>query len=68
MRAGVPSIWWNLSSCYGFDIWNFDRRKISDNPALPDDVSWSARLFETRLSHPSSNRRSKIRAPTSPLM
>src|SRR5215467_11961134 len=42
--------------------------KISDNPALPDDVSWSARLPETHLSHPSSNRRSRIRAPTSPLM
>jgi MFS superfamily sulfate permease-like transporter len=42
--------------------------KISDNPALPDDVSSSARLFETRLNHRSSNRRSKIRAPTSPLM
>src|SRR3974390_1751491 len=41
--------------------------KISDKPALPDDVSWSARLPDTHLSHPSSNRRSRIRAPTSPL-
>src|SRR5262249_36787139 len=41
--------------------------KISDKPALPDDVSWSARLPDTLLSHPSCNRRSRIRAPTSPL-
>ena len=41
--------------------------KISDKPTPPDDVSWSARLPDTHLSHPSSNRRSRIRAPTSPL-
>ena len=34
--------------------------KISDKPALPDDVSWSARLPDMHLSHPSSNRRSRI--------
>ena len=41
-RIGTPSS--------SISIW-----KISDKPALPDDVSWSARLLGTHLSHPSSD-------------